>query len=116
MTEILADEIGEVDFSDLDLPPAIHPRSTRRERQFAHVAKMAGKRFNRANGIFAGESPKIRSRNHLRMTTGYTSIAKGNRHTNAPHEHAREIMRRSMTPLERRAFREKIAAQLGVSA
>lgn len=118
MTNLLPnmDILGEIDFSDLDLPPAITPRSTRAERQFAHKAKMAGKRYNRENGIERGESPQIMSRNHLRRLTGFTSIAKANRHTGKPHEHAREIMRRTMTPLERRAFAASVAAQLQVAA
>jgi hypothetical protein len=95
-----------------DLPPAITPRSTRAQRKFAHVAKMAGKRYNRENGIVRGESPKLRSRNHARRLTGYTSIAKHNRHTGKPHEHAREIMRRTMTPFQRRAFAHAVALQL----
>jgi hypothetical protein len=104
---------GYIDnIADLVLPPQINERSTRAERMFAHRAKMAGKVYNRANGIIAGESPQIRSRNQLNRTTGYMSIAQRNRHTGKPHENAREIMRRTMSPLERRAFAAAVAANL----
>jgi hypothetical protein len=43
---------------------------------------------------------------------GYNSIAKLNRHTGKPHDHAREIMRNSMTIAERREFAAKVAAAL----
>jgi hypothetical protein len=55
---------------------------------------MAGKRFNRENGIFRGESPKIRSMNMANRITSFRSIAQGNRHTGKPHLHLREIARR----------------------
>jgi hypothetical protein len=88
--------------------------ATKAERLEVHQAKMAGKRFNRENGIFRGESPRPRSLNMLNRLTSFRSIAQGNRNTGKPHEHAREIMRRTMSPLQRRAFAAAVAANLEV--
>ena len=109
MTNIAGEQFeGEIDFSDLDLPPAIHPRSTRKQRQFAHAAKMAGKRYDAQRD----RRTQIRTRASLRSVLGVGSIAQLNRHTGKPHENAREIMRRSMTIAERREFAAKVAAAL----
>jgi hypothetical protein len=106
-------EVDAVAFDDLPAP--ITPRSTRAQRMFAHEAKMAGKRYDRERRG-PPESPRFFSRNQARRLTGYTSIAQGNRHTGKPHEHAREIMRNTMTPLQRRAFAAKVATALQAAA
>lgn len=96
------------------LPPAIHPRSTKAERKFAHKARMEGKRYDRIRK--QGQTSQIRYRADLRRLVGVGSIAEFNRHTGKPHEHAREIMRNTMTIAERRAFTAKVAAHLGIAA
>lgn len=102
---------------DTGIPP-ITPRSTRksRERQFAHKMKMLGKKFDRERRA-ENFRPTITvmSRNEIRRRFG-PNYARYNRHTGAPHEHAQERMRNTMTPLERRAFRAKVAGQLGVAS
>lgn len=95
-----------------DIPP-ITPKSTKRseERRFSHKAKMDGKKFDRERR--RGEEPRITlmSRQEIRRRYG-PSIASVNRHTGMPHEHAGEIMHRTMTPRERRDFSDSVRAQL----
>ena len=88
--------------------------ATKQERVEAHVAKIAGKRYDRAR--HGGARSEITTRAAFRRIFGYTSIARRNRHTNKPHEHAREIMRNTMTIAERRAFAASVAVQLGLAA
>ncbi len=98
----------------LDLPPAIHPGSTRKERMFAHKAKMVGKKYDRARR--ADQRTQITTRAELRRLVGVNSHPTINRHTGKPHECAREIMRRTMTPLQRRDFAAGVVAKLGIAA
>lgn len=98
----------------LDLPPALAPCSTRAQRRFAHKAKMEGKSYDRSRR--AMQRAPITTRVQARRLVGLGSIAQLNRHTGKPHEDAREIMRRTMSPIERRAFAAKVAAQLGMAA
>lgn len=75
--------------------PPITPTSTKRspERIFAHKMRMIGKQMDRDRK--AGERDKIlvMSRNEIRRRFG-PSIARINRHTGKPHEHAQAIARR----------------------
>lgn len=109
-TNFEGEGLGVIDFSDLELPPAITPRSTRKQRQFAHKAKMEGKRYNAEH--LGDRRTQIRTRAQLRSVLGVNSIAQRNRHTGKPHEHARERMRNTMTIAKRRAFAAQVAAQL----
>lgn len=112
--EMTADIQAEV----ADEIPAITPRSTRksRERQFSHKMKMLGKKFDRER---RAENFKptitVMSRNEIRRRFG-PNLARYNRHTGKPHEHAQEIMRRALTPAQRKTFRDNIAAGLGMGA
>lgn len=99
-----------------DLPPAITPRSTRAQRQFAHKAKMEGKKYDRERRAGTIGLGPMRTKADVRRVYGIGSIAGVNRHTGKPHEHARERMRNTMTPLERRQFRASLAEQLGFAS
>lgn len=59
---------------------------TAAERAFTHQMKMAGKKFDAARRERMGLAPSF-------ANYAFGSIAHGNRHTNAPHAHAREIAR-----------------------
>jgi hypothetical protein len=71
--------------------------ATKAEREELHKAKMAGKVYDRARRAesfrfdFYGCSL---SRSRIKRMFGYSSIARANRHTGEPHQHAREIARR----------------------
>lgn len=98
--------------------PAITPRSTRKspERMLAHKAKMDGKKYDRDrryNSPNHGVKITVMSRTEIRRRFG-PSFARVNRHTGKPHEHAQEIMRNTMNPIARRAFRERVAASLAL--
>jgi hypothetical protein len=96
--------------------PAITPRSTRKspERRAAHKARMEGKVYNREH--LPRERSEITTKAQFRRLIGNTSIAQFNRHTRRPHENAREIMRRTMSVAERRAFTAQVGGQLGLAA
>lgn len=85
--------------------PPITPTSTKRspERIFAHKMRMIGKQMDRDRR--AGQPHDFRnsgmSRSALKRMYGIGSIARVNRHTGKPHEHAREIGRRTMQELQR---------------
>jgi hypothetical protein len=97
----------ELDASAFNLPPAITPRSTRAQRRFAHRARMEGKVYDREH--LPRQRSEITTKAQFRRLIGYTSIAQFNRHTRKPHENAREIMRRTMSVAERRAFTAQVA-------
>lgn len=70
--------------------------ATKDERQEIHKAKMAGKVYDR-NRRFPEKFDFYGcglSRSRIKRMFGYGSIARGNRHTNEPHQHAAEIARR----------------------
>lgn len=71
--------------------------ATKAERLEVHKAKMAGKVYDR-NRRFPERFNFLRtgfSRSALKRMVGYGSIARANRHTGKPHEHAGEIARRA---------------------
>jgi ABC-type hemin transport system ATPase subunit len=76
--------------------------ATKEERIELHRAKMAGKVIDRQRLV--AQRTAIEYKFQARRLIGLGSIAQINRHTGKPHENAREIMRREMTPLQRRAF------------
>jgi hypothetical protein len=88
--------------------------STKQEQRELHAAKMAGKVYNREH--LKQQRSELRYRADVRRLFGFGSIAGVNRHTRRPHENAREIMRRTMTPFERRAFAEAVRQNLALAA
>lgn len=83
---------GEITRSLTAFAP-ITPRSTRKERQFAHAARMHGKKIDRERR--AGHTTPIQTKADFRAQFGSSALpAHLNRHTSKPHEHARAIARR----------------------